>query len=129
MMTDPIADMLTRIRNAYLAHKQETQVTYSKLKKTLADILVREGYLAGVEERRDGNPFLILNLKYKNGQPAISNILRVSRPSYRLYVRKGNIKEVLNGYGLSIISTPKGMLTNAEARVAGVGGEVICEVY
>src|SRR3989339_927807 len=118
MMTDPIADMLTRIRNAYLAHKKETQVSYSKLKKTLADILVREGYLAGVEERRDGNPFLILNLKYTDGRPAIQSIVRVSKPSYRLYIGKSKIKEVLNGYGLSIISTPKGMLTNHEAKEA-----------
>lgn len=129
MMTDPIADMLTRIRNAYSAKNKEVEVGHSKVKKAIADILVREGFLTGVEERREKHAFLVLNLKYINGQPAVHNITRISRPSARHYIGKGEIKQILNGFGIAILTTPKGIMTNKEARQAGVGGEVICEVY
>jgi len=129
MMTDPIADMLTRIRNAYTVHKKEADVSYSKIKKTIADILVREGYLAKVEEKKEGNPTLVLSLKYIDGQPAVREIKRISKPGARTYVRQEKIGEVLNGYGLSILSTPKGVMTNREAKAQGVGGELLCEVY
>ncbi|OGH87498.1 MAG: 30S ribosomal protein S8 [Candidatus Magasanikbacteria bacterium RIFOXYC2_FULL_42_28] len=129
MMTDPIADMLTRIRNAYSVKAKEVEVSHSKVKKSIADILVREGYITGVEERREKHSFLVLNLKYNNGQPALHSIKRVSRPSSRRYVGKDDIGQVLNGYGFLIVTTPKGIMTGSEARKAGVGGEVICEIY
>lgn len=129
MMTDPIADMLTRIRNASSVHKKEAVVSYSKMKLGIAKILVREGYLAKVEEKKDKLPTLLLTLKYVSGQPAIDHLKRVSTPGGRRYVKKDEIKPVLNGFGLSILSTPKGLLTNKEARAAGLGGELVCEVY
>ncbi len=129
MMTDPIADMLTRIRNASLVRKKEVSVPFSKLKLALANILVREGYLTKAEMQKDVHPYILLTLKYANNQPAIQSITRVSKPGHRCYVKKEEIKQVLNGFGLSILSTPRGILTNKEARAARVGGELICEIY
>ena len=129
MMTDPIADMLTRIRNASLVHKPEAVVPYSKIKLAIASILAREGYIADVKEARDQHPYLILKLKYHDGDPAIRHLKRVSTPGRRQYVKKEAIGRVLNGYGVAILSTPKGILTDKEARVAAVGGELLCEVY
>lgn len=129
MMTDPIADMLTRIRNASMVHKKEVIIPFSKVKMALAAILVREGYLAKVEEMKDTHPYLLVTLKYNNGTPAIQHIKRVSTPGHRQYIKKDNIQRILNGYGLAILSTSQGMLTDTEARKAAVGGELICEVY
>lgn len=129
MMTDPIADMLTRIRNASLVHKREVVVPFSKIKMGIARILVREGYLDNVEEKKDRHPYIVLTLKYQNGEPAIRYIKRVSSPGSRRYLKKENIAKVLNGYGLAILSTPQGLLSDKEARLAKVGGELICEVY
>jgi small subunit ribosomal protein S8 len=129
MMTDPIADMLTRIRNASTVFKTEVELPYSKIKKALADILVSEGYLVKVEEVKDSKPTLVLTLKYKNKQPAISNIKRISKPGYRKYIKSKEIKKVLNGYGMSIMSTPKGLVTGVDARKQGLGGEIICEIW
>lgn len=129
MMTDPIADMLTRIRNASSVHKKEVVVGYSKINLGIARILVREGYLEKVEEKKDKLPSLSLTLKYTAGRPAIDHLKRVSKPGGRCYVKKDEIKPVLNGFGVAIISTPRGLLTNTEARAANLGGEVICEVY
>ncbi len=130
MMTDPIADMLTRIRNASLVRKTEVVLPFSKLKLAIANVLVREGYLAKAEERQDGgHTSLVLGLKFTNGQPAIKNLKRISTPGGRRYVKHDQLKRVLNGFGLAIISTPQGLLTDSEARLAKVGGEVICEVY
>ena len=128
MMTDPIADMLTRIRNGYNVRKSEVNVPCSNIKNAIADILVREGFLDKVEKSADGR-YLVLNLKYTNKTPAVHEIKRLSKPGNRCYVGKGEIKDVLNGFGLSIISTPRGLMTNREAKAAGVGGELICEVY
>lgn len=129
-MTDPIADMLTRIRNASLVHKKEVIVPFSKIKMTIANLLAREGYLSKVEDKSKEKPAsLVLTLKYENGQPLIRHLSRASKPGSRLYVKKDNIKPVLDGFGLAILSTPKGILTNKEARQANVGGELICEVY
>ena len=129
MMTDPIADMLTRIRNSSLVKKKEVSLPFSKLKAALANILVREGYLAKAEVLKDVHPYILLTLKYNNNQPAIQSIKRVSKPGHRCYVKKEEIKQVLNGFGLAILSTPRGLLTNKEARQANVGGELICEIY
>jgi len=129
MMTDPIADMLTRIRNASSVLKTEVELPSSKIKKALADILIREGYLVKVEEVKDAKPVLVLTLKYNNKEPAIINLKRISKPGHRKYVKAKEIRKVLNGYGTSILSTPKGLLTGNEARKQGFGGEIICEVW
>jgi len=129
MMTDPIADMITRIRNAYLVKKLEVCVPYSKIKLSIAELLVRNSYLAKAETKLARPPYLLLTLKYYNGQPAMQYIKRISKPGGRVYVKSSDIKEVLNGLGISVLSTPRGILTNTEAKQAKVGGEVICEIY
>lgn len=129
MMTDPIADMLTRIRNASLVHKKELTVPYSKIKMGLANILCKNGYLAKAEEKKEKHPYILLTLKYENSQPAISHIKRVSKPGQRRYVKSSEIKLVLSGFGVAILSTPQGLLTGEEALKLKVGGELICEVY
>lgn len=129
MMTDPIADMLTRIRNASNVHKKEVAVPYSKLKMAIANILVKNGYLAKAEELKENHPQIVLTLKYYNGQSAINNIKRISKPGHRRYVKNEDIKTVISGFGLAILSTPKGLLTNTEARNMHLGGELICEVF
>lgn len=129
MMTDPIADMLTRIRNAYLVHKKEAIFPYSKIKKAIADIFAREGYVSKVELTDNKIPQIIVALKYDSGQPAIHSLKRISKPGARCYIKSGEINRVLNGLGMAILSTPRGMLTGEEARAAKVGGELICEVY
>lgn len=129
MMTDPIADMLTRIRNASMINKKEVLVPYSKIKMSVAKILESNGYLGKVEEKEDKFPYLLITLKYHNKQPAVRNIKRVSKPGKRVYIKKDEIKDVLNGFGISIISTPKGLMTGDEAKKAELGGELICEIY
>lgn len=128
-MTDPIADMLTRIRNASLVHKKEVALPFSKMKMAVALILAREGYLAKVEEVKEGKPQILITLKYVGGQPAIQHLKRVSTPGHRNYVKHDGIKTVLNGLGIGILSTPRGIMSDKEARQAKVGGEYICEVY
>ncbi|EKD43084.1 MAG: 30S ribosomal protein S8 [uncultured bacterium] len=129
MMTDPIADMLTRIRNAYRVRKQEATFPYSKLKMNICEILVREGYLEKAEKVTDAaHPQILVGLKYSNRQPALLTIDRISKPGSRYYVQYEDIKKVLNGFGIAILSTSKGLMTNKEARTAKVGGELICEV-
>ena len=129
MMTDPIADMLTRIRNAALVHKKEVVVPFSKIKLAIANIMVREGYLLSAEEKKETHPYLLLKLKYVEGQPAVQQLTRVSTPGHRHYVKKDQITRVLSGLGFMILSTPRGILTDREARAANVGGEVLCEIY
>ncbi len=129
MMTDPIADMLTRIRNASMIKKGEVCVPFSKIKLAIANILLENGFLTKVEEKKDIKPSLILTLKYNNKQPAIQHIKRVSKPGHRVYVKSNDLKQVLNGFGISIISTPKGLMNNSTARKQKMGGEIICEVY
>lgn len=128
-MTDPIADMLTRIRNAYRVRKHEATFPYSKLKMHICEILVREGYLEKAEKITDAHPQILVTLKYSGRQAAISELKRVSKPGSRHYVQAAAIGKVLNGFGVSIFSTSKGLLTGSEARAAKVGGELICEVY
>ncbi len=129
MLTDPIADMLTRIRNASLVHKQEVLVPFSKLKMAIALLLVREGYLVSAEEFKDVHPSIRIVLKYVNREPAISHVKRVSKPGSRIYVKHGEIKSVFNGYGVAVLSTPQGIMTDKEARAAKLGGELLCEVF
>jgi len=128
-MTDPISDMLTRIRNALLVHKPEVVVPHSQLKARLADLLVREGYLQSVEVVEDPNKSLRLQLRYEDGQAAIRNLKRISKPGRRVYVKSGDLPKVLSGLGLAVISTSTGLMTNREAKEKHLGGEVICEIY
>jgi len=129
MMTDPIADMLTRIRNASMVKKREVSIPFSKMKLSIANILLREGYISKVEESKGKLPFLTLTLKYSDGQPALQYLKRISTPGARRYVKKSDISKVLNGLGFAILSTPQGLLTDKEARKENVGGELICEIY
>ena len=127
-MTDPIADMLTRIRNAYRVGKKEATFPFSKLKMKICDILVREGYLEKAEKNDEKLPNIVVTFKYIGKQPAISDIKRISKPGSRFYVQTSEIKKVLNGFGIAILSTSKGVMTGKEARAVKVGGELICEV-
>ena len=130
MLTDPIADMLTRIRNGFNAGHPSVVVPFSKFKLRLAEILKQEKYVSEVRQiERIGKPCLEIALKYtQSGKPAIERITRVSTPGQRIYRSKDELPKVLNNYGIAIISTPAGLLTNREARKRGVGGEVVCEV-
>ncbi len=131
MMTDPIADMLSRIRNAQAARASEVLIPFSKLKRAVAAILEREQYLASFGETEvAGAAHLVLRLKYNTeGRPVISRLKRVSRPGRRVYSKKDELPKVLNNYGLALISTPAGLMTNKEAKKRGLGGEIICEIY
>jgi small subunit ribosomal protein S8 len=129
MMTDPIADMLTRIRNASMVHKKEVVVPFSKIKKTIAEILARSGYLERIEVTADKKPTLIITLKYHGRTPAINSLDRVSKPGHRRYVKSTEIGKVLNGLGTAILSTPRGVMTDADAKANKVGGELLCEVF
>jgi len=131
MMTDPIADMLTRIRNGAGARKASIDVPWSRHKEAVARVLVEEGYLAeaGLVEEQPF-PVLRIGLRYDQGRcPVITGIRRISRPSLRIYVGHREIPAVRRGLGVSILSTPKGILADREARRQGVGGEVICQVW
>jgi len=132
MMTDPIADMLTRIRNGFAVSKTEIVLPFSKIKYEIAKILKKEGYLEEAEKTEDPGAFsqLRLVLKYKeDNTPTVTHIQRVSRPGCRVYVSRDQIPYVLNGLGVAILSTSKGMMTNKQARRARIGGEMICEVW
>ncbi len=131
MMTDPIADMLTRIRNAVRIERQEVDVPASKVKRGVAEVLKREGYIWDFEEI-EAKPVnqLRLLLKYgPNGERVIRTIRRVSKPGRRVYSRADRLKPVLNGLGISIISTSRGVISDREARNQNVGGEVLCELW
>jgi small subunit ribosomal protein S8 len=130
-MTDPIADLLTRIRNAQMRRHASTQVPASKLKANVLAIMAREGYIQGFSPftPESGHPALKVDLKYVDGRAAIEGLTRVSRPGLRRYVAKDEIPWVQGGYGIAILSTSKGLLTDKEARRTGVGGEVLCSVW
>ncbi len=128
-MSDPIADMLTRIRNAQMVEKASVRMPASKLKAAIAQVLVDEGYIDGFEVLRDGTKAdLQIALKYYAGRPVIERIERVSRPGLRIYRGRDAIPKVMNGLGVAIVSTPKGVMTDRKARQVGVGGEVLCYV-
>lgn len=130
-MTDPIADMLTRVRNAVQARQQDLTVSASNLKAQLAKILKEEGYIKDFSTlKEDNKPILKIHLKYTPSKKStISSIKKVSKPGLRIYVGKEEIPKVLNGLGIAIISTSKGIMTDRKARELGVGGELICTVY
>lgn len=131
LVTDPIADMLTRIRNALVANHDDVDIPASTVKKAIADILVKEGYVKGYEIREDGVAKMIhLNLKYGPGrQKVITGLKRISKPGLRVYARKDQVPKVLNGMGIAIMSTSSGMMTDREARKLGVGGEVLAYIW
>ena len=128
-MSDPVADMLTRIRNAQLSEKNIVVMPASKLKQAIAQVLKDEGYIEHFVVRElNGKPMLDINLKYYAGRPVIEKIERVSRPGLRIYKPKKNLPSVMNGLGVAIISTSKGVMTERKARANGIGGEVLCIV-
>ncbi len=129
-MTDPIADMLTRIRNALTVRKETVEIPASKMKKEIARILLEEGYVAGVECVEDGyNGKLVLTLKYADGRSVIGGLERVSKPGLRTYCGADEMPKVLGGFGIAILSTNKGIMTDKQAKRQNVGGEVLCYVY
>ncbi len=128
-MTDPIADFLTRIRNGQAAGKAEVACGSSRVKEAIARVLKDEGYVADYAVQRDGaKATLVVTLKYHHGRPVIERLERVSRPGLRQYRGKGALPRVLGGLGIAIVSTPKGVMTDREARSSGHGGEVLCVV-
>lgn len=128
--TDPIADMLARLRNGQAVKKDEVVIPWSKIKYGLLKILVKEGYLVNVEvSENNGFKTLIAKLKYDKSKPVIKHIKRLSKPGRRVYVKRDHIPYVLNGLGMSILSTSKGLKTDIEARRARIGGELICEIW
>lgn len=131
IVTDPIADMLTRIRNAQTARHETVLIPVSKIKKAIADILLREGYIANVtEEQGDTENNIKITLKYGNkNERIITGLKRISKPGLRIYADKTKIPKVLNGLGIAIISTSKGIITDKEARVQGIGGEVLAYIW
>ena len=129
MMTDPISDMLTRIRNAQRSEKQSVAIPASKVKSAIAQVLKDEGYIEGFAMREaDGRPMIEIGLKYYAGKPVIEKIERVSRPGLRIYRPSGDLPKVMNGLGVAIVSTSRGVMTDRKARGLGVGGEVLCIV-
>ena len=128
MMTDPIADMLTRIRNAQSASKADVTMPASKAKKAIAGVMKEEGYITDFEVSSDAKPQLTITLKYYQGNPVIEDMKRVSRPGLRIYKNKDELPKVLNGLGVAIISTSAGVMTDRKARAEGRGGEVICTI-
>lgn len=132
MYTDPISDMLTRIRNANLARKAEVVLPYSKFKAKLAELLVREGFLAAAKEvagEKQTHKELSLTLKYSGGDTVITGIKRVSKPGQRIYLASDKLPRTNSGYGLTVVTTSKGLLSDKEARKQNLGGEVVCQVW
>ena len=130
VMTDPIADLLTRIRNANIVRHEIVEVPSSTIKKAVANIMLQEGYLKNIEEYTDGAvPMLRLAMKYAGKDRVITGLRRISKPGLRVYCRKEEIPKVLNGLGVAIISTSQGVVTDRDARKLGLGGEVICYIW
>lgn len=128
-MSDPIADMLTRIRNAQMAKKISVSVPYSKIKSAIAEVLKDEGYIVDWKKKGSENQNIIeMTLKYYANFPVIEKIKRISKPGLRIYKPAAEIPEVMNGLGIAIVSTSKGVMTGKKAREVGVGGEILCEV-
>jgi len=128
MMTDPIADMLTRVRNAQSAAKVDVTMPSSKLKMAIAKVLLDEGFITGFSSDEAVKPTLTVALKYYEGRPVIDELKRVSRPGLRIYKNKHELPKILNGLGIAIISTSAGVMTDREARSSGRGGEILCTV-
>ena len=130
-MSDPLGDMLTRIRNGQQAHKPSIESPASKIRANVLEVLQREGYIRSYsrEEVRPGIAELKIELKYVDGEPVIREITRVSKPGRRIYSRVADLPRIYNGLGIAILSTPRGVMSDNEARAANVGGEVLCRVF
>ncbi|WP_137127392.1 30S ribosomal protein S8 [Roseomonas sp. HF4] len=130
-MSDPLGDMLTRIRNAQSARQSRCKAPASRLRENVLEALKREGYIRAwrTEEVRPGVRFIDIELKYSEGEPAIKEITRISKPGRRVYSKIAELPKVYNGLGTSILSTPRGVMSENEARAANVGGEVLCRVF
>lgn len=129
-MTDPIADFLTRLRNASMVQKAEVTMPHSRLVLDLAKVLAREGFLVSVDTRGQGyKKEIIVEVRYINEHPSFENLKRISKPGRRVYRQVKSLRPVKSGYGISVLSTPKGILTDKEAKEQNVGGEVLCEVW
>jgi small subunit ribosomal protein S8 len=128
-LSDPLGDMLTRIRNGQSAHKAAIRSPASRLRISVLEVLQREGYIRGYEREADGHQELSIELKYHNGTPVIRELKRVSKPGRRVYSGVKELPRVYNGLGIAIVSTPRGVLSDSEARDAHVGGEVLCTVF
>ena len=133
-MTDPIADMLTRIRNASATRKKQVYIPFSKIKLEILKILKTEGFIGGFTEIKPGSGDqkfggLEVELKYEGGQSVISSIKKISKPGRRVYATSENLPQVLNNLGIAVISTSAGIMTNKKAKKLGLGGEIICEIY
>ena len=130
---DPIAEMFSQIKNAQGARHEKMTISYSKIKLAIIKIMKSHGLIEGYSEIKPGedNKFggIMINLKYEDGKPAISSLKRISKPGRRVYVAKDEMPNVLNNFGLAIVSTSQGLFTNKEAKKMGLGGEVICEIY
>ena len=134
MVMDPISNMLIQIKNAQLAKHEQVLIPFSKNKFAIANILKKAGYVGELERKKKKakkteHEYLTLGLKYEEGRPALNGIKLISRPSRRMYIKASEIRPVQSGYGFSIISTPKGIMTSIEARKQKLGGEIICEVW
>lgn len=128
-MSDPIADMLTRIRNGHMANKQRVSMPSSKQKAAVAGVLRDEGYIADFQvDDSGGKPMLTIELKYYEGRAVIEDLQRVSRPGLRIYRSKDDLPRVMNGLGIAVVSTSQGVMSDRQARAQGHGGEVICKV-
>lgn len=129
MFTDPISDMLTRIRNASAVKKSEVIIPFSKIKWEISNVFLQEGFIEGVSREKGTFETIKIQLKYQNNLPVINKLKRISTASQRVYVNKDHLVSVRNGLGISILSTSQGIMTNKEARKRKIGGELICEVY
>jgi small subunit ribosomal protein S8 len=128
MMSDPIADLLTRIRNGQSAGKAKVSMPSSKAKIAIVEVMKNEGYVADYSVSDDSKPVLTVTLKYFEGRPVIDELKRVSRPGLRIYKGSDELPKILNGLGVAIVSTSAGLMTDSQARVAGHGGEVLCTI-
>ncbi len=129
-MVDPISDMLIRIKNAQAVSHQTVNVPFSKIKFNLAKVLEKEGLIEAITTRgRKIKKIIEIKLKYEEGQPVIKELKRISKPGQRIYLKKSQVKSVRQGYGLAIISTSQGLMTNKEAKKKGLGGEILCEIW
>ena len=131
MMTDPLADFLTRIKNGYMAHKEKIDVSHSKVKESLAKLLSEQGYVGKVDVSKIDKTKSVISIQllYQNRKPKVEEIIKVSKPGRRTYVNKKSIPKVLSGLGICVISTPLGLMTGKQAAQKGLGGELICKMW
>ncbi len=130
MVTDPVGDALIRIKNGYLARKTQTNLGYSKLVMAICQVLLKEGYIESFKQEKDGaREVILVDLKYDGRRPAMSEVKRISKPGFRVYSGKKTLPWVLNGLGIALISTPRGLMTDKQARKEGLGGEVMAHIW